>query len=328
MSDRPSRLDWLCPNDVDPLANDGPNVARGLLGMPKKISAVYVYDEAGNQLFEKQCEQPEYYLTRVEARMIEARAAEILSLTGFAHLVELGAGNAQKTQAFFQAFAAGNKQCVYYPIDVDREVMARALPALIERFPGLTVHAVVGTYELGLEALPPGVPRLFLFLGSTIGGMEKAEYGALLRRIRASMGPADFLLVAADLEKDADIIQRAYNDAAGYGPRSTLNILSHLNWRYLGDFDPGKFAYHSQYKPERQRNEIHIVSRVTQWITLKKLDLRVPFAAGEPIHAEIMWKFNPEALVQEVGALGYEYARRWTDAEFSYGLFLFRGDFT
>ena len=276
-------------------------------------------------MFERQCEQPEYYLTRVEYRLLQAHAAELLDKTDFVRLVELGAGNAHKTQNLFEAFHARGKPCTYYPIDVDSTVMMRAMPSLTRRFPHLNVHAIVGTYHLGLDALPlGGIPKLFLFLGSSIGNMEKLEYVSLLTRIRSRMDPADFLLIAADLEKEPRIIQVAYNDSAGYGRRSTLNMLSHLNWRYMGDFSLRRFRYVSTYNQELQRNEVCIVSLKDQIVTLKALGLTISLKAGEPINAEIMWKFNPQALVKEIAGVGFQFLKSWTDTELPYGLFLFR----
>ncbi|MGH8261368.1 MAG: L-histidine N(alpha)-methyltransferase, partial [Steroidobacteraceae bacterium] len=41
-------------------------VLRGLAGCPKRLSPTYLYDARGSALFERICEQPEYYLTRTE----------------------------------------------------------------------------------------------------------------------------------------------------------------------------------------------------------------------------------------------------------------------
>jgi hypothetical protein len=58
---QPQRIQYLVRSG-DPLAEDGPNVIRNLSRSPKKISAFYVYDKKGTELFERQCGTPEYYL--------------------------------------------------------------------------------------------------------------------------------------------------------------------------------------------------------------------------------------------------------------------------
>jgi uncharacterized SAM-dependent methyltransferase len=53
------RVRFLVKETEDPLAEDAPNVIANLTGYPKKISSVYVYDKAGTEFFERQCETPE-----------------------------------------------------------------------------------------------------------------------------------------------------------------------------------------------------------------------------------------------------------------------------
>jgi L-histidine Nalpha-methyltransferase len=84
------------------------------------------------------------------------------------------------------------------------------------------------------------------------------------------------------LDKDPAIINRAYNDAAGYGARSTLNMLSHLNRRYRGNFVLDRFSYRSQYDPCAKRNEVKIESLVDQTVTLADLGFTVSFRATTP----------------------------------------------
>src|ERR1700683_5825119 len=87
------RIVFLRRSTEDPLAEDGPNVIRNLTGSPKKISSVYVYDEHGTELFERQCNTPEYYLRRAEAQLLQEHAGDIVDFCGFVPIVGLGAGN-------------------------------------------------------------------------------------------------------------------------------------------------------------------------------------------------------------------------------------------
>ena len=58
---------------------------------------------------------------------------------------------------------------------------------LVELYPGLRVHGVVGDFERDLERMPDGDRRLFAFLGGTIGNFYPEERGAFLARVRELM---------------------------------------------------------------------------------------------------------------------------------------------
>ncbi|MDP9013242.1 MAG: L-histidine N(alpha)-methyltransferase [Pseudomonadota bacterium] len=309
----------------DPLAHDGKNVVHKLNRSPKSVSSVYVYDKWGTELFELQCGTPEYYLRRVEAQLLRSHAADLIGMCGCVPIVELGAGTAEKTQILFAEFEKRGVWCDYFPIDVDIETLSRTAHRLTAHFPHLVVHCLGTTYQHGLRTLPACAPaRLFLFLGSSLGNMELAEIDDLLSQLFRYANPGDYLVLGADLDKDPAVINRAYNDAAGYGPRSTLNILSHLNHRYDGNFVVDQFRYRSRYNVELKRNEVRIESLIDQSVTLDRLGVTVAFGANELIDAEIMWKFDPAALASILERAGFSMVQQWIEPTYRYGLFLMR----
>jgi len=152
---------------------------------------------------------------------------------------------------------------------------------LISAFPLLFVHCLGATYHDGLRALPPSPgTRLFMFLGSSLGNMERMEIEDLLSQLFDSGAQGDYLLLGADLDKDPAIIDRAYNDSAGCGARSTLNMLDHLNNRYGGNFVTGNFRYRSRYDSRMKRNVVRIESLVAQTVTLAAWAARYLSARG------------------------------------------------
>jgi L-histidine N-alpha-methyltransferase len=317
------RTRFLIKSNEDPLAGDGPNVIANLSKNPKKISPVYVYDRIGSRLFEMQCNTPEYYLRRAEVQLLKTHAKEIIDLCNFPSIVELGSGTAQKTRRLLSQYA--NRHCDYYPIDVDAETLVETARALTSVFPQLFVHCLGATYREGLCALPASTaPRLFLFLGSSLGNMELHDMEELLSQLFLRSRRGDYLLIGADLHKESDIINSAYNDGAGYGPRSTLNMLSHLNRRYGGDFVLERFRYRSQYDSRLKRNDVRIESLAEQCVTLSRLGFRVCFDRSELIDAEVMWKFDPDELTAVLDRAGFYMIRRWIEAAYRYGLFLLR----
>jgi L-histidine N-alpha-methyltransferase len=319
------RIRHLVKSTEDPLAHDAPNVIFNLTRSPKRISPVYVYDKTGTELFERQCATPEYYLRRVESQLLNSYAAEIIALCEFPSIVELGAGTAEKTRSVLAQYAQRGVRCDYFPIDIDTETLAESAHALVSAFPLLFVHCVGTTYQRGLRALPPFPgPRLFMFLGGSLGNMEWHEIDALLSTLFDHGAPGDYFLLGADLDKDPAIIDRAYNDSEGYGPRSTLNMLDHLNRRYGGNFDTNKFRYRSRYDSRSKRNEVRIESLTDQTVTLAALDFTVAFGAAELIDAEVMWKFDPDELGSVLDRSGFAMVRRWIEPTYRYGLFLLR----
>ena len=320
-----TRVRYLVKSAEDPLAQDAPNLVFNLTNSPKKIPSVYVYDKRGTELFERQCETPEYYLRRVESRLLSWYAGDIVDLCGFVPIVELGAGTAEKTRTLLAEYAKHGARCDYFPIDVDTETLAESAQMLVSAFPLLFVHCLGTTYHEGLRALPPDRrARLFLFLGSSLGNMEYQEIHDLLLQLFDNGTRGDYLLLGADLDKDPAIIDRAYNDSAGYGARSTLNMLDHLNRRYGGNFVTDNFRYRSRYDSRMRRNEVRIESLVDQTVTLAALGITVSFGAGELIDAEVMWKFDPEELGSTLNRVGFSMVRRWIEPAYRYGLFLFR----
>lgn len=307
------------------MALDGPNVIEGLAGSPKRISAVYVYDKRGTELFEQQCSTPEYYLRRIETRLLNRHAGDIVGLCGPLPIVELGAGTAQKTRILLAAYAKRALRCEYFPIDVDIETLAQCAHELIQKYPLLFVHCLGTTYQEGLRALQPcSSSRLILFLGSSIGNMEWREVDLLLSQIFDSGTKGDYLLLGADLDKDPAIIDRAYNDSGGYGPRSTLNMLDHLNHRYGGNFVAENFRYRSKYNSRMKRNDVRLESLKNQTVTLASLGFTASFAEAELIDAEVMLKFDPDELGAALNRAGFAMVSQWIEPEYRYGLFLLR----
>ena len=319
------RIRHLVKCGADPLGEDGPNVVLNLLMSPKRISPMYVYDKRGTELFEQQCGTPEYYLRRAEFRLLNRYAAVIVELCGFPPMVELGAGTAEKTRILLAQYARRRVRCDYFPIDVDTETLQKSACSLTTEHAQLFVHCIGATYREGLRALPSRThARLFVFLGSSLGNMEWPEIRDLLSHLSGASVGGDHLLLGVDLDKDPAIIDRAYNDSAGYGARSTLNMLEHLNRRYGGNFVTAHFRYRSQYDPGSKRNEVRIESLQNQTVTLASLQLTVSFRAAELIDAEVMQKFDPDELGAELDRAGFSMVRRWIDPVYGYGLLLLR----
>src|ERR671914_2764691 len=150
----------------DTLVDD---VRDGLTRSLKELPPKYFYDERGSLLFDQITSQPEYYPTRCERSILNRHAPAIVERAGADELVELGSGTASKTRALLYAMAGAGSLRRYVPFDVDESVVERCAHELVELYPGLAVHGVVGDFERDLGHIPGGVRRLLAFLGGTIG---------------------------------------------------------------------------------------------------------------------------------------------------------------
>src|SRR5882757_1872075 len=72
--------------------------ARGLAARPRILDCRYLYDAAGSEIFERITEQPEYYQTRTEDRLLARLAPSLRAQVGDVTLVELGSGSSTKTR--------------------------------------------------------------------------------------------------------------------------------------------------------------------------------------------------------------------------------------
>jgi L-histidine N-alpha-methyltransferase len=289
------------------------DVRRGLGGRRKSIPPKHFYDEEGSRLFDRICELPEYYLTRSEEQLLERSAREILDVAHPTDLIELGSGAARKTRLLFDAAEALGIALRYHPVDVCEPMLRASGEELLQRYPWLEVHALVADYERHLEVLPDGDRRLVAFLGSTIGNFAPPRALAFLRGIAARLRPGDHLLLGADLVKPVEVLERAYDDAAGVTAEFNRNVLRVINRELDADFDPTAFDHVAFFDPRRRQIEMHLRSRRAQRVSLRALGITVGFRAGETLHTEISRKFTRRGLEGLCRRAGFG-VRRWFSA--------------
>jgi L-histidine N-alpha-methyltransferase len=270
-------------------------VRDGLSRTPRELPPKYFYDERGSELFEEITRLPEYYLTRAEREILEARAAQVIADVRPATLVELGAGSAQKTRILLDAMLAQREiapRITYVPVDVSEDFLEQTRRALAAEYASLRVAPVVADITASLE-MPRALegPVLFAFLGSTIGNFNGVEALALLRRVRAQMRPDDRLLLGTDLRKDARTLHAAYNDAAGVTAEFNRNMLRVLNAELGANFKPERFAHYAFYNEQQHRIEMHLRAIGAQRVCIPGV-LELQLADGETIRTELSHKYD------------------------------------
>src|SRR5260370_21917346 len=164
------------------------DVVAGLLAEPKRLPPKYFYDQIGSELFQRITALPEYYLTRTETGILEARAGEIAKLIpADAAVVEFGAGSSAKTRILLRA---APHISAYVPVDISGAFLAAETARLQQEMPYLRVLPVAADFTSPF-ALPASLgdrPRIGFFPGSPIGNFEPHEPHAPLRQPPAILG--------------------------------------------------------------------------------------------------------------------------------------------
>jgi dimethylhistidine N-methyltransferase len=293
-------------------------ILDGLSRSPKAIPPKFFYDARGSRLFEDITALPEYYPTRTEIEILTACANEIAQHTapGTA-LIEFGSGSSRKTELLLAAASASAATgfAAYVPIDVSATALHGASVRLADRFPTLPVVPVVADFT-GPFTLPPrlaAAPKLGFFPGSTIGNFTPDEARALLAAWREPLGPGGRLVVGVDLEKCADVLVAAYDDAAGVTAQFNLNLLERIDRELAGTFDPALFAHAARWNVAERRIEMHLVARRAH--TVRVLGREFAFEAGESIHTENSYKYTVARFKALASEAGWRARDVWMDAD-------------
>jgi L-histidine Nalpha-methyltransferase len=299
------------------LADD---VRAGLTATPKTLPPKYFYDERGSRLFEQITRLPEYYPSRAEQEILDRVGEEIVATVEPEELVELGPGTARKTTSLLDPMVhAASGSVTYVPVDVSESAVREAASRLKGAYEFLHVHGVVADFEEDLERLEHnGSRRLIVFLGGTIGNLDRSERQRFLQRMRGLLDPEDRLLIGADLVKDRARLEAAYNDSAGVTAEFNRNILHVINVALGADFRPARFKHVALYNERARWIEMRLRAREAHSVHVRALDLDVHFDRGEDVRTEISCKFTRSGFKRELGAAGLELRSWYTDEE---GLF-------
>ena len=301
------------------------DLRTGLSAVKKAVPPQYFYDSLGSALFGAICELPEYYLTRAEAEILTTNRAEIVAaLAAPARLVELGSGSATKTRVLLDELSG--RELEYVPVDVDATLLEQVGRDLIAEYPRLSVTAAAGDFRrpsrVLRDLLTDAGQTAVLFLGSTVGNLDRAEAITMLRDVRSILRPGSAMLIGADLRKPKPILDAAYNDALGVTAAFNLNLLQRINRELGGRFDLRCFAHRAFYDEEHGRIEMHLVSLREQNVLIDDLQLEVSFNEGETIHTENSYKYDRESIAAMAADGGFRLERDWTDAGGLFGEFL------
>lgn len=304
------------------------DVIQGLSAPQKKLSPRYFYDDLGSTLFEAITLLPEYGLTRADERLLRVHAPEIARYASpIATVAELGSGTGKKTRHVLEALCRRNELVCYRPIDVSQAALSaceRELEALCE------IRPVCSDWLTGLAEITRARRKnerlLLLFLGSSIGNLDRDDIHQFLCDLREQLLPGDLVLLGADLVKDTKQMILAYDDPTGVTAAFNLNLLGRLNRELDADFRLEQFRHKVRWCEHERRIEMHLLSCRNQSVYIAALDTLIHFQAGETIWTESSHKFTCSELDEYARSSGFQALTAWVDQMWPFAETLWRVD--
>ena len=299
-------------------------VLRTLFDQPRWLDPSYLYDESGSALFEEISQLPEYYLTRLEDGILQQEAVNIIAAAPVECLVELGAGFSKKTRHLLRAQLTRRGLGIFAPVDVSPSALSGSRDAQRRAFPEIQFQGLVARYEDGIAGIADDLPTLFIFLGSTVGNFTRVQFGQFFQQLSCSMGPNDFLLLGVDEVKEAEIVERAYNDSQGLTADFVLNAFNHVNQLTGSNFDRARMEYAPSYNSRKQQMEMYALATASQEIRFPTVAASFVWRESEPILLEISRKFDVVSLLSQLQFFGLELVERYTDDRQWFSVLLLR----
>ncbi len=306
-------------SDVDPALVE--EVRKGLQQTPKRLSSRFFYDAEGSRIFAEIMHSPDYYLTRSEYEVLDTYKTELLQ--AFTpdnrpfELVELGAGDGLKTKILIGFFEDQQANFTYAPVDISVDALEGLVIDLRKQWPDLQLNPRHDDYFSALELLSSesNSRKVVLFLGSNIGNFAPDDAIAFYHQLHDRLQPGDLVLTGFDLQKHPAIIHAAYNDRQGLTRAFNLNLLRRINSELDATFDLAAFDHYETYNPENGEARSYLVSQKEQIVSIKGLDMQVPFQHGEIIHTEISRKFTRTQIEELARQTGFSVAGWFTDSK-------------
>ena len=319
MKSNPQGARAYCLDDRQPGGGLLADAFAGLSKSQKRLPSKFFYDARGSDLFERICEQPEYYPTRTELAIMREHVGEIAAALGpDVRLVEYGSGSGLKTLWLLRNLKS---PVAYVPVEISRSALAESVAALQRGFPRIEMLPVCADFTQPIK-LPRAAraPRqtVVYFPGSTLGNFAPDDALRLLRQMRNEAGQgggalAGGVLIGIDLVKPGAALEAAYNDAAGVTAEFTLNLLVRMNRELDADFDLAGFRHRARWHPLAERIETHIVSRREQDVHIGGRTFH--FGAGEAMLVEYSCKYTLDGFTRFAARAGLRVAEVWTDPD-------------
>jgi len=305
-------------------------VYEGLSSSPKYLSSKFIYDKAGDALFQDIMALPDYYLTGCELEILKTHTQDIAAIFNNAEdgfdLIELGAGDGKKTKVLLKHLVERNIDFTYKPIDISLNAINLLTDTLSKEIPTLTVDGEEGEYFEVLERLKTFNSRkkVIMVLGSNIGNLMHPRAIKFLSKLRDTMSKEDLLFMGFDQKKDPQTVLDAYNDSTGITAAFNKNILHRINNELNGRFNVDAFKHWEVYDPETGTAKSFLVAKEAMQVDIPSIDLTINLEPWETIHVEISQKYDDETVDWLASQSGLLVETSFTDKKAYYKNYIFR----
>ncbi|GEP09056.1 L-histidine N(alpha)-methyltransferase [Methylobacterium gnaphalii] len=291
----------------------------GLTSMPKGLPGKFLWDETGSRIFDRICDEPDYYPTRCEAALLPEAIREVAALVGpGATVVEYGSGASRKVRSLLDAL---DRPARYVAVDISREYLEASVQRLAGDYPSVVMTPVCADYAKPIR-LPLSCsdgPVLGFFPGSSIGNFAPSDAEGLLARMRDTLGSSR-LLIGADPTLDEMQLRMAYGRSGGLMRAFHLNILHRMNRELGADFDLSDFRHEARILRNPFRVEAHLVASQAKTYRVDGTEIR--FEAGESVRTDTSHKYEPAAFRALAERGGWTSERIWLDHDQRFSLHL------
>ena len=287
-------------------------IVHGLQKDQKELPSKLFYDERGSKLFERICKLQEYYPTRTETAIMQQNVHELVDLVGpGSMLIEYGSGSSSKVRILLDHLP---ELSAYVAVDISKEQLFMAAQGLKRDYAELEIIPIWADYNNLFELPLIGkivLHKLAYFPGSTIGNFHPKQAIDFLGNIADLVGPGGGLLIGTDLQKDAEVLNLAYNDRKGVTAAFNLNMLNHINTEFGADFNTDQFKHFAFYSEDMGRIEMHLISQVNQ--TAHIAGEAFDFKGGESILTEVSYKYTLDGFSEMAYEAGFVVIEAWVD---------------
>ena len=289
----------------------------------KSIPTKFLYDDLGSKLFEEISNTKEYYLTRTEKKILNKYSSKIINESGARELLELGSGSSKKTKILILKALKVENNITYVSFDISEKALKMSYEELKDISSNLNIKLVKGDFINDLEKLDhTDKPRLYLFLGSTLGNFNNGTAIKFLSNISKKMKKNDFLLLGVDKIKNKEIIKAAYNDEAGITEKFNKNILNVINKEYDLNFNPKMFSHVAEFNEDKNQIEMYLKAISNQKINSHIENIEINL--GEKILTEISRKFSDSSIDEIFQNSGLEIVQDFRDEKNYYSIYLLK----
>jgi len=291
-----------------------------LLNLSKKekiIPSKFHYDLKGSKYFEKITKTKEYYITRIEKKILRKISKEINFIFGKnLTFVEFGSGSADKIHILLN-----NHVRFYVPLDISIDFIKQSVRKLYRSFPKLKILPTYCDYTKYIK-LPKNISKtkIGFFLGSSIGNFYNKNEKEFLKNAKKTLGKNGFLFIGVDLIKNVQMLKKAYNDKGNFTARFNLNLINIMNKKVKTKLNEKDFRYIATFNKKKNSMENFIISKKNQifFVNKKKFHLK----KDEKIQTEISNKFTISKFSQLARTSGWSVKKHWKDAKRYYAVFL------